>query len=429
MTFKFLNLAQVFLGLISTAALAETPRQIDIHKAQVFAGDLDMTGREYASFLWSKHEQVRSLTGDVTDPLQAILATGKRNLDWLDFINASRTAQTKLELSTPATQAGNPITQARKNNREIVSNDWENLKVTLAPVVAAVLVNQDPFTTELGISDDQFLDEIRKVDRIYQMASRWLLQEPYLDSYTEGAVYDLRGFYYLQQEPDLEHNLNNFDSLDLAKQTELKGWLLQECVNANLSKSSCAYDLDQAVLARGLAGFHANNLPGAQAVWDSFFKIDATRRDVKWTSRNPNSMTIPFRDPQSPSVLAWLRDNIQDEFKWNGWALHLDFKPTGNDTMTHVVFKEGATPHVNELAGSEITMDGNRNIDEYSSRWTIRHEYGHVLGLPDCYIEFYDESEGVMISYQLDITNLMCSRRGHLQERHFDELKRVYLKP
>ena len=71
MTFKFLNLAQVFLGLISTAALAETPRQIDIHKAQVFAGDLDMTGREYASFLWSKHEQVRSLTGDVTDPLQA----------------------------------------------------------------------------------------------------------------------------------------------------------------------------------------------------------------------------------------------------------------------------------------------------------------------------------------------------------------------
>jgi hypothetical protein len=97
--------------------------------------------------------------------------------------------------------------------------------------------------------------------------------------------------------------------------------------------------------------------------------------------------------------------------------------------MTHIVFKEGATPHVNELAGSEITMDGNRNIDEYSSRWTIRHEYGHVLGLPDCYIEFYDESEGVMISYQLDITNLMCSRRGRLQEKHFDELKRVYLKP
>jgi hypothetical protein len=387
-----------------------------------------MTGREYDSLL-KKHGQASHFTGDVTDPLQAILATGKRNLDWLDFINASRTAQTKLELSTPATQVGTPITQPRRNNREIVSNDWENTKLTLSPVVVDVLINQAPFTTDLGISDDQFLDEIRKVDGIYQMASRWLLQEPYLDSYTEGAVYDVRGFYYLQQEPDLEHKLNNFDSLDLTKQAELKSWLLQECVNANQSKSSCAYDLDQALLARGLPSFHTNNLPGAQQVWDSFFKIDATRRDVTWTSRNPNTMSIPFRDPQSPSVLAWLRDNIQDEFKWNGWALHLDFKPTGNDSMTHVVFEEGATPHVNELAGSEITMDGNRNIDEYSSRWTIRHEYGHVLGLPDCYIEFYDESEGVMISYQLDITNLMCSRRGHLQEKHFDELKRVYLKP
>lgn len=140
-------------------------------------------------------------------------------------------------------------------------------------------------------------------------------------------------------------------------------------------------------------------------------------------------MTIPFRDPQAPAVSAWLRDNIQDEFKWSGWTMKLDFHPDGDDSMTHIVFKDGATPHVNALAGSEITMDGNRNIDEYSSRWTIRHEYGHVLGLPDCYIEFYDQDAGVMINYQLDITNLMCSRRGKLQQKHFDELKRVYFQP
>ena len=57
-----------------------------------------------------------------------------------------------------------------------------------------------------------------------------------------------------------------------------------------------------------------------------------------------------------------------------------------------------------------------------SSQWTIRHEYGHVLGLPDCYIEFYDEDLGLMIHYQLDVTNLMSSRRGKLQQKQFDQL-------
>jgi hypothetical protein len=84
---------------------------------------------------------------------------------------------------------------------------------------------------------------------------------------------------------------------------------------------------------------------------------------------------------------------------------------------------------VNGLGGDTITMDANRSLEEYSTRWTIRHEFGHVLGLPDCYIEFYDESRAVMVSYQIDITNLMCSRKGKLQERHVLELRKHYYRP
>jgi hypothetical protein len=73
-------------------------------------------------------------------------------------------------------------------------------------------------------------------------------------------------------------------------------------------------------------------------------------------------------------------------------------------------------------------MDENRNIQDYDVKWTIRHEFGHILGLPDCYVEFYDAKKAVMIDYQIDITNLMCSRRGHLQAKHYEELKRNYYK-
>jgi hypothetical protein len=76
-----------------------------------------------------------------------------------------------------------------------------------------------------------------------------------------------------------------------------------------------------------------------------------------------------------------------------------------------------------------ITMDSTSSMDEWDVQWTIRHEFGHSLGLPDCYVEFYDDNEQAMVNYQLDTTNLMCSRRGELQQIHVDELKKAYYRP
>jgi hypothetical protein len=70
-------------------------------------------------------------------------------------------------------------------------------------------------------------------------------------------------------------------------------------------------------------------------------------------------------------------------------------------------------------------MDTNVPLWQYHARWTIRHEFGHTLGFPDCYIEFYDTKAGQMVSFQIDTSNLICSRRGKLQARHDEELKRV----
>ncbi len=93
-----------------------------------------------------------------------------------------------------------------------------------------------------------------------------------------------------------------------------------------------------------------------------------------------------------------------------------------------LVFEAGVVPHVNGLGGDTITMDSNQPIEEYESQWTIRHEFGHVLGLPDCYHEFYDVDLKAYVNYQLDITDLMCSRAGNMKERIYLELKKAYTK-
>jgi hypothetical protein len=71
-------------------------------------------------------------------------------------------------------------------------------------------------------------------------------------------------------------------------------------------------------------------------------------------------------------------------------------------------------------------MDANSSLDEFDSQWTLRHEFGHVLGLPDCYHEFYDTKIEAYVNYQIDVTDLMCSRSGNMNERIFKELKRTY---
>ncbi len=414
----FSNATKFLLGVLSIGMSSHFAFAAESHLPHM---DLEMTSAEY-----------RALTADMgvlesDDPLQLILAKGKRNLDWIEFINASRKAGNKLLLSTPATQRGIPITAPSFSNRTIVNTVWaENVK-NLPAQLKAVIIDGADFTADLSVSDEDFLLHARLLDRSYQSAARWLLQEPYLEAYAERSASDIRGYYNLSNDPNLSQKLFDYRNLPAAEQAQYEAWLLGVCRNSEISLEDCRTRLQESLVTNGNAvEYYRQYSEVSKDQWDAYFAIPVTRTDVTWTAADPNQFVIPFKNPQHPAVLNWLRDNIEDEFRWFDWRLKLDFKDDGDENMTHVEFVPGATPHVNALAGSKITMDGNRNIDEYSARWTIRHEYGHVLGFPDCYLEFYDLETETMINYQLDITDLMCSRRGAFKVNHFDQLKAAY---
>ena len=74
-------------------------------------------------------------------------------------------------------------------------------------------------------------------------------------------------------------------------------------------------------------------------------------------------------------------------------------------------------------------MDENVPADNEVSSSVFQHEFGHVLGFPDCYVEFYDEGEQKMINYQIDTGNIMCSRIGKVTGLHRDAIRAAYAKP
>jgi hypothetical protein len=385
--------------------------------------DLEMTGREYQPLVSDLIN-----TEDVSSPqLRAILRIGKRNLEWLDHINSLRDVTNQLELSTADTQIGYPIDAPTLNNESLVLQSYTEWLTTTPESISGVLTSEVIYPDVPPTADENFLTTAREIDRIYQRASRWLLQVSYLEEYKLEKKNDIRGYYYLSREIELQSKLNNWNQLSAAERQRLQPLLVGQCFNKKTTTlSACETELAQDVTANDVWNFYLKYFSVAKQTFDSFFVIPKYRTDVTWTTSSPDLFSIPFANPDNNTVKNWLRDNIQDEWKWHDWQLSLNFIDTTDKDTTHVEFVEGATPHVNALAGSVITMDGNRAIDEYSSRWTIRHEYGHVLGFPDCYIEFYDARASVMVSYQIDTENLMCSRRGHLQEIHYDELRRIY---
>ena len=71
--------------------------------------------------------------------------------------------------------------------------------------------------------------------------------------------------------------------------------------------------------------------------------------------------------------------------------------------------------------GISYVPDANNRIvylstanDRETTKRVLAHEFGHVLGFPDCYIEFFDESKKELVYYEISQknTNIMCSLKA-----------------
>ena len=81
---------------------------------------------------------------------------------------------------------------------------------------------------------------------------------------------------------------------------------------------------------------------------------------------------------------------------------------------------------------SYVPDDNNRIVylstlnDASTSKRVLAHEFGHVLGFPDCYIEFFDDSKKELVYYEISKknTNIMCSLKVgvNVQEDYFSQL-------
>ena len=363
--------------------------------------------------------------GQEIDPVIAeATRAGVRLHEWVALINDSR-PNNPIRLTSKDMRIGFPIEAPKIYSVAIVAAELLNLKGTMATSMKAVLFGDSSLSEGLpdGVDDMQFKKWGYTLDRTYQAAVRWqTVMLPHLEYFKSRMWQDVRGFYDLSKIDNIHEVLGLFDGLDTALQERLKKGIYGMCRNNRLGPKCAELEFSGPGVALAL---YENFRPLAQKNFDSFFKLQSPRQDVEWNGQHADEMKVVFQDPGNPAIARFLKDNIEDEFRWADWRLNLEFiEPKSG--AAYIQFKSGVTPHVNKLGGNIIVMDAAASIEEYEIQWVIRHEYAHVLGLPDCYFEFYDVEAQMGVSYQLDTTDLMCSRAGNMNERIYQELKAAY---
>jgi hypothetical protein len=408
-------------ALISILALSVT--------ASVLAArphlDLDTTSAEYQQFLstQTKKNNNKMMELDLEPEITRSMKMGQRLSQWIAKINETRTATTAIRLTSRLTRTSHPMDKPSVYNPKIIGADYNSILTTLPADMKTVLTGTAELPGTPGMDDAAFILLGRTVDRNYQSAARYKSLNPYREEYKQQAALDVRGYYYLNTNKISADDLKDVASISADKLKLITDALGRNCLNTGADLSLCDSKVSEAVKNNMLGDLYNETIADAKANWNRFFLIpsNAKRTDIIWSG---NTMTVPFNTPSIAKFGPYLQDNIQDEWRFNSWALKLGFGTYANGPR--LVFVSGVVPHVNGLGGNEITMDSNQPIEEYESQWTIRHEFGHVLGFPDCYHEFFDEKLDAYVNYQLDVTDLMCSRAGNFKERMYTELKETY---
>ena len=350
--------------------------------------------------------------GSFVEPWEQLLRVGPRNLEWLKLLNANASPENKIDLYPPGSSKGIPIEEPLKYNVQILNERWSVLQNEMPPVLKDIILGTGPLPKALPVDVEVYRTWAKKTDSAYSLGLRWRMMQPYIGYLRQNKVNDFRGLHYIKKAEQ---------DGSVIPVPQLKIWVRDVCANAKQSLSPCDRELAQVSNRVQLMQIFAKDRMQSQTGYDDVFAVQVTRSDVQVVA--PLSLQMPFQTHANPIINDFVKSNIEDEFKWLGGFLKINITPNGT---ANVVFMPAVTPHVDSLGGDNIVMSSEVPLDSWDTMYTMRHEFGHVLGFPDCYMEFYDDTESAFINYQFDVKNLMCSRAGRFNAVNEAALKKAY---
>lgn len=136
---------------------------------------------------------------------------------------------------------------------------------------------------------------------------------------------------------------------------------------------------------------------------------------------NINVMNTGYDENTFESLLG----SIQTTWSKNGLKINFTRVYSDNGGVLKIVQIVGGISYVSD--DQPMTIHLSNDLDMMTIRRVVAHEFGHILGFPDCYIEFFNPKESQLIYYEISDKNfnLMCSVKvgALVEDDYIDQIK------
>ncbi len=377
--------------------------------------------------------------------LSKIVDFGARSVQWFQRLQSHLAVEDREPLWRRTDGIGNEPTsdRPRKNNPQLILEGFDRVLLAAPTGMRRIIDDSSvvlPTLPPEGVELSTALAWLRRVNSSYSRASRFLALYPNRTARPQSTrdfrpIIDLR-----QNRREVLAQAAAWSELSAAERRLHTDRLLAACAALDAAPDSGSRRCVDSVAA-------IRNTPGVDrgAKVESATQAILTRADSVWNARfrvvrrypgaNPvrqgSKLILPFGVFNAGAqTLAWM-----DQIVTKGWdeegvlGLQLSEAPSMTRESVRVHWVEGVLPFVNGVGGNTITMDGNLPLWLEQVKLTMAHEFGHVLGFADCYVEFWSEEEASFVYYVLDPQNRMCALSGETLALHHEALTEAYSVP
>ncbi len=144
------------------------------------------------------------------------------------------------------------------------------------------------------------------------------------------------------------------------------------------------------------------------------FKLRAPHQ--KYACQKDNGKTVMtiqvWEGAFDHNYLVELLSSVENIWNSKNFSLKLELVKEYREGVVQILPTSKGISYVPDNNNRLVYLSTTLEFDE--NKHVLAHEFGHVLGFPDCYIEYFDDSKKELVYYEFskNNTNIMCSLKA-----------------
>ncbi|MFW5887488.1 MAG: hypothetical protein ACOCUH_01700, partial [Bacteriovoracia bacterium] len=249
-----------------------------------------------------------------------------------------------------------------------------------------------------------------KLYETFKLAARW-----------RTLIYHHQNHYFNKSKKDVRSYL-----IWQSKQnTENKEWQERLCWNhPQMNPTNCHIQFTKSKHFNSTDIFVKRYLPFAKKAYENLFTLKTTNPSAHLEKNDNNYVLHFYLNPNGFNQLFKLAKNAIETI-WSFENLKLKIHSSTHYNAPTLSLTAGPISFVTKDR-KKLFLSKDIDLNSHKAMQTMAHEFGHLLGFDDCYVEFLDPKLKSAVYYEVDRNNLMCNTYGVVNSTHGEELIHAY---